>query len=132
MSGNLFRKEVFEIIFSQNFFCRKTMTHRTGSKSGNFMDFIEFERTRKAIEGESFSGSSVNPIAYGIERAAFEREKFKRLIAAAKPVQMKTVRQKLERWTRQLDRANETHARFKKMREELRKKRLQPVSLGET
>lgn len=80
----------------------------------------EFEKIRLAIEGEKFREDCADPITYGIERAAFEREKFQRLIAAARQVNMQTARTKLAQWKRQLVRADETKARFERMREEVR------------
>jgi capsule polysaccharide modification protein KpsS len=80
----------------------------------------EFERIRIEIEGEKFSGDCSDPIAYGIERAAFEREKFKRLIAAARQVPMQTARAKLAQWKRQLERATQSQERFQKIRDEIK------------
>lgn len=83
----------------------------------------EFERIRIEIESEKFRGDCTDPIVYGIQRAAFEREKFKRLIAAARQVPMQTARTKLEQWKRQLERATESQQRFQKIRDEIEKVR---------
>lgn len=80
----------------------------------------EFEKLRLSIESEKFVGECSDPITYGIERAAFERQKFKRLIAAAKQVNMQTARTKMEQWKRQLERASQSQARFEKIRDEIR------------
>ncbi len=40
----------------------------------------EFEKVRIALEGEKFQEDFADPIHYGIQRAAFEKEKFKKLI----------------------------------------------------
>ena len=79
----------------------------------------EFERIRIEIESERFNGDCSDPIAYGIQRAAFEREKFKRLIAAARKVPMQTARTKMEQWKRQLERATQSQQRFEKIRAEI-------------
>jgi hypothetical protein len=79
----------------------------------------EFERIRLEIEGEKFIGDCSDPIDYGIQRAAFEREKFKRLIAAARQVPMQTARTKMEQWKRQLERATQSQERFEKIRAEI-------------
>lgn len=83
----------------------------------------EFERIRIEIESEKFRGDCTDPIVYGIQRAAFEREKFKRLIAAARQVPMQTARTKMEQWKRQLERATESQERFQKIRDEIDKVR---------
>ena len=79
----------------------------------------EFERIRIEIESEKFNGDCSDPIVYGIQRAAFEREKFKRLIAAARKVPMQTARTKMEQWKRQLERATQSQQRFEKIRAEI-------------
>jgi|GEM_PF-1759816 len=91
------------------------------------MTLKEFEKLRLSIERVKFVGDSSNPITYGIERAVFEKEKFKKLIAAAKPMEMKMARTKLELWKRQLERANQSHARFKKIQDEIRAMRIDRV-----
>lgn len=83
----------------------------------------EFERIRIEIESEKFQGNCTDPIVYGIERASFERQKFKRLIAAARQVPMQTARTKMEQWKRQLERATESQQRFQKIRDEIEKVR---------
>lgn len=84
----------------------------------------EFEKLRLSIESQKFLGDSSDPIAYGVERAAFEKGKFKRLIAAARQVKMQTARTKLLQWKRQLERANQSQVRFEKLRQEI--KTMQP------
>jgi hypothetical protein len=79
----------------------------------------EFERLRFAIEGEKFHDNFSDPISYGIHRAAFDREKFQKLIAAAQEVDMQTTRVKMEQWKRQLARATQSQARFERLREEI-------------
>lgn len=79
----------------------------------------EFEKLRMSIEGERFLGDCSDPISYGIERAAFEKEKFRKLIEAAKQVNMQTARTKLEQWKRQLERASKSQIRFEKIRDEV-------------
>ena len=80
----------------------------------------EFEKLRLAIESEKFCEDCADPMTYGVQRAAFEIDKFNRLIAAARQVNMQTARTKLEQWQRQLERANQSQMRFEKLREEIR------------
>jgi hypothetical protein len=79
----------------------------------------EFEKVRLAIEGEKFQNNFSDPVSYGIERAAFDCEKFKKLIAAAQEVNMQTTRAKMEQWKRQLQRATVSQQRFERLREEI-------------
>jgi hypothetical protein len=89
----------------------------------------EFENLRMSIESEKFLGDCSDPITYGIERALFEKEKFRRLIATAKQVDMQTARTKLEQWKRQLERAGQSQQRFEKIRDELRASRAQNAAM---
>jgi hypothetical protein len=84
----------------------------------------EFEKLRLSIESEKFNEDHADPMTYGVQRAAFEKEKFKRLIAAARQVPMQTARTKLEQWKRQLERASRSQSRFEKLREEMRSTRM--------
>ncbi len=79
----------------------------------------EFERIRLEIESEKFIGDCSDPINYGIQRAAFECDKFKRLIAVARKVPMQTARAKMEQWKRQLERATQSQERFQKIHDEI-------------
>ena len=80
----------------------------------------EFEKLRLAIEAEKFQEEFTDPINYGIQRAAFEGEKFRKLIAAARQVNMQTTRAKMEQWQWQLERANQSQQRFERLRQEIR------------
>ena len=82
------------------------------------MTLKEFRELELAIRNERFESSS-ETLTYGVERAAFEQQKLKRLIAAGEQVDAKTVRTKLASWQRQLQRAIHSQARFEKMREEM-------------
>lgn len=88
----------------------------------------EFEKIRLAIEGEKFQEDCTDPVTYGIQRAEFERNKFERLIAAAKQVNMQTARTKMEQWKRQWERAGQTKARFERIRDEIRANRAQRIA----
>jgi len=79
----------------------------------------EFEKLRFAIESEKFQDEFSDPVSYGIHRAAFDREKFMKLIAAAEQVDMLTTRAKLEQWRRQLARATQSQQRFERLRDEI-------------
>jgi hypothetical protein len=83
------------------------------------MTLKEFRELELAIRGERFESSS-ETLTYGVERAIFEQQKLKKLIAAAEQVDAKTVRTKLASWQRQLQKAIQSQARFEKMREEMR------------
>jgi hypothetical protein len=78
----------------------------------------EFEKLRVEIEAQRFSSVQMDPIAYGIQRLQFEKEKFKKLIAAAESIPMKTTRAKAERWKRKLQRADKTLARLQGIQNE--------------
>jgi hypothetical protein len=80
----------------------------------------EFEALRQSIEREKFEGDYADPITYGLQRALFEKRKFKRLITAARSVKLQTAKTKAEQWRRQLERAEQSHTRFLKLQKELR------------
>ena len=79
----------------------------------------EFEKLRVEIEAQKFHSVQLDPIAYGIQRLLFEKEKFKKLIAAAEAIPMKTTRAKAERWKRKLQRAEGSLLRLQNMKEEM-------------
>ena len=79
----------------------------------------EFEKLRMSIEEQDFFGNYADPIEYGIQRTAFEKKKFQKLIAAARKVNMRTTRAKAEQWQRQLERAEHSSERFKELRREI-------------
>lgn len=86
------------------------------------MTLKEFRELELAIRSEKFESSS-ETLTYGVERAIFEQQKLKKLIAAAQEVDAKTVRTKLASWQRQLQKAIQSQARFERMREEMRSSR---------
>jgi len=89
----------------------------------------EFEKLRFAIESEKFQDNFSDPVSYGIQRAAFEREKFTKLIAAGQEVMnMQTTRAKMEQWKRQLARATQSQERFERLREDIAGSRRDAVS----
>lgn len=83
------------------------------------MTLKEFRELELSIRSEKFESSS-ETLTFGVERAIFEQQKLKKLIAAAEQVDAKTVRTKLASWQRQLQKAILSQARFEKMRDELR------------
>ena len=91
----------------------------------------EFERLRISIEGKVFFGDYTNPLEYGIQRAAFEKKKFQILISAAQKVNMRTTRAKAEQWRRQLEKAQHSYDRFKALKEETDRVKVQidPLSI---
>jgi hypothetical protein len=84
-----------------------------------FMTRKEFEKLRMSIEEQDFSGDYADPIEYGIQRAAFEKRKFQKLIAAARRVNCRTTQTKGEQWRRQLEKAQHSYERFKELRKEI-------------
>ena len=84
------------------------------------MTRIQFEQARMAIEQETFESSSCNPFTYGINRNAFDCQKYQRLIALAKKAPGLTARTKLKQWKRQLERSVTAKDRFEKLRAEMR------------
>jgi hypothetical protein len=85
----------------------------------------EFEKLTQSITSERFIGDISDPLEYGIQRGAFEKHKFTRLIAAAKQVKLngKTVRSKLELWNRMLARTEQSQTRLEKLRKEIQASR---------
>jgi len=79
----------------------------------------EFEKLRMSIEEEDFCGNYTDPIEYGIQRSAFEKRKFQKLIAAASRVNCRTTQTKGEQWRRQLERAQHSYERFKELQKEI-------------
>ena len=79
----------------------------------------EFEKLRVEIEAQKFQSVQLDPIAYGIQRLLFEKEKFKKLIAAAEAIPMKTTQAKAERWKRKLQRAEGSLVRLRGIKEEM-------------
>ncbi|MEO5803837.1 MAG: hypothetical protein ABIR24_09925 [Verrucomicrobiota bacterium] len=79
----------------------------------------EFEKLRISIEEQDFFGNYTDPIEYGIQRTAFEKRKFQKLIAAARRVNCRTARSKSEQWQRQLERARHSYERFKELQKEI-------------
>jgi hypothetical protein len=86
---------------------------------GKSMTRKEFEKLRLAIEGEKFQENFSDPLSYGLQRAAFERGKFQRLITAAQGINLQTTRAKMEQWKRQLERATQSQQRFQRLRDEV-------------
>ena len=79
----------------------------------------EFEKLRVEIEAQKFQSVQMDPITYGIQRLLFEKAKFKKLIAAAEAIPMKTTRAKAERWKRKMVRADESLVRLQKTKTEM-------------
>jgi hypothetical protein len=80
----------------------------------------EFEKQRIAIQSEIFKEDCSDPFTYGIRRAEFEQNKFRRLIATARRTNVQTARAKLAQWKRQLERAMRRQAHLEKIRDEIR------------
>ncbi|MDB6056757.1 MAG: hypothetical protein JWO95_601 [Verrucomicrobiales bacterium] len=95
--------------------------HRPGGKCkiGNNMTRQQFEQVRLSIESERFHPSASDPLRFGIERAAFERQKFERLISAAEGLPFATAAAKRAQWLRQLQRVAATSERLEKLRAEI-------------
>jgi hypothetical protein len=72
----------------------------------------QFEKFRIEVEARKFLSVEMNPITFGIQRLAFEKEKLNILIAAAEAIPMKTTKAKAERWKRKLQRADASIARL--------------------
>lgn len=84
---------------------------------GASMTYKDFKRQVFAIYNETFNGDDKSPIEYGIQRAAFEEKKLRRLIALADQTSFSTAKRKVAGWQRQLERVQQIKARL-----ELRKK----------
>jgi hypothetical protein len=84
------------------------------------MTASEFDKIRLPIEKEKFVTDVCDPISYAIERSLFDQEKLKRLIAAARQVEGKLARMKIEKWQRMLQRAEQSREHLEERRAELR------------
>ncbi|MGZ4962207.1 MAG: hypothetical protein ACXWIU_16035 [Limisphaerales bacterium] len=80
----------------------------------------EFDRLRRKIEDQEFIDEYGVPIPYGVERAIFEQQKYKRLIAVARQTQTPPARKQRQLWLRQLECARRAQTRFQKLRENIR------------
>jgi hypothetical protein len=80
----------------------------------------ELERLRQDIEPQELINENGAPILYGVERAIFEQQKFKRLIAIARKIKTRTAREQRRQWMRQLECARAAQARFQKLRDDIR------------
>ena len=80
----------------------------------------EFEELERAIESEKFLETCSDPITYGIAKAAFDEQKYRKLLAAAQRSETKPEWSKLEIWTNQLASAHRSQARLEQLRNELR------------
>ena len=80
----------------------------------------EFEELERAIESEKFVETCSDPITYGIARAAFDAQKYRKLIEAAQRVDPRLATSKLDGWNNQLAGASQSLARLERLRHELR------------
>lgn len=83
------------------------------------MTLKEFHKLALKIQSEEFKSSS-DGFTYGLERAVFDQEKFKKLIELAREVDCKTGQTRLALWERQLERAIKRQARFEEMLNNMR------------
>jgi hypothetical protein len=83
----------------------------------------EFDRLRRDIEAEELLNEYGTPILYGVERAVFEQQKYKRLIAVARRYQIPSARKQQRQWMKQLECARKAEARFQKLRTDIRSNR---------
>lgn len=84
----------------------------------------EFDRLRRTLEAQQLLDEYGAPILYGVERAIFEQQKYKRLLAVARKVQSPTARRQRQLWMRQLECARQAQARFQKLRDDIRSNRV--------
>lgn len=78
----------------------------------------EFAKLRRAIEAEELRIDDSDPINYGLQRALFETEKLRKLIAAAEKFDMQSTRRKAAQWQRRLAKAEEAQRRFEQLKQE--------------
>ena len=76
------------------------------------MTFKEFRQRVLAISRDEFIATHSRPLEHGIERAHFEEEKLKRLIAVARQAKFVTARRRLEAWQRQLEKVRSVRERL--------------------
>ncbi len=88
----------------------------------------QFELFRLSVEKETFEKNLTDPIVYGIERTIFRRQKLEKLIRAGKMVKSRTVQAKVQRWTRQLERLQNSQDHLEELKKELVSARLEVVT----
>jgi len=82
------------------------------------MTRTEFERSRMAIEQETFQSTCRDPFTYGIDRNTFVCQKFQRLIDLAEKAPGQAAKIKHKQWKQQLERSLAAKGRFEKLRAE--------------
>jgi hypothetical protein len=78
------------------------------------MTYAQFVKQSACIRNETFQFDSFNPFSYAIQRNAFQRRQYQRLIDLAERAPGLTAKRKLSRWKRELKRLNETRERLEK------------------
>src|SRR5687767_9946070 len=76
----------------------------------------EFAKLRRAIEAEELRIDDSDPINYGLQRAIFETERLKKLIAAAEQFDMQSTRRKAAQWRRRLAKSLDAQQRFETLK----------------
>jgi hypothetical protein len=89
----------------------------------------QFEAFRLSVEKETFAQTFADPIVYGIQRTIFRRQKLEKLIHAGRKVKSRTVQAKVRRWTRQLERLQNSQDHLEQLRKELVSSRLEVLAV---
>ncbi len=84
----------------------------------------DFEKARTGIVQKGFSGDFADPLQYGIQRGNFERDKLQKLIELGKNVPSKTVKDKVERWKKQVEKIDARVTELQKLKDEIRASRV--------
>src|SRR5689334_19513957 len=88
------------------------------------MTLQEFEKFRIDLEREEFQGAPADPLHFGIERCKHEKERLNKLVSLGDGVRSKTVKAKIERWRRQINRLDSFIDRMEKLKREIQSSRL--------
>lgn len=83
------------------------------------MNTVVFHRLYQTIRNEQFHTMQTDPLLFGIERAEFEKQKLKRLIAAAEASNLKSIQSKVLAWQRVINRLDATQQRLQTRRNEI-------------
>ena len=84
------------------------------------MTMKELNDLEAAVEREIFCSACLDPITYGIEKAMFDQQRWKKLLGAVKQFDEEGKAARIEHWTRQLEAARQSQLHLERLRDELR------------
>ena len=81
------------------------------------MTYKDFKKKIREVSAEVYKPTSFHPLQHGIQRATFEEQKLKRLIAIGRRASFETARNRVAAWERQLVRVQQTRQRLMNTRD---------------